>query len=74
MGTEAEIGGGVAALYAHALAIEREGAARYGEFAARMADEGNEAVAQLFAELAGFEGKHASALERDDRAVETERS
>ena len=27
MGTEAEIGGGVAALYAHALAIEREGAA-----------------------------------------------
>jgi rubrerythrin len=65
MGTEAEIGGGVAALYAHALAIEREGAARYGEFAARMADEGNEAVAQLFAELAGFEGKHASALERE---------
>jgi len=65
MGTEAQIGGGVAALYAHALAIEREAAARYGEFAARMADEGNDAVAQLFAELAGFEGKHASALERE---------
>jgi len=63
MATGAEIGGGVAALYAHALAIEREAAARYGEFATRMADEGNEAVAQLFAELAGFEGKHASALE-----------
>ena len=65
MGAGAEIGGGVAALYAHALAIEREAAARYGEFAARMADEGNEAVARLFAELAGFEGEHASALERE---------
>ena len=64
-GAGAEIGGGVAALYAHALAIEREAAARYGEFAARMADEGNEAVARLFAELAGFEGEHASALERE---------
>ena len=31
-------------LYAHALAIEREAAARYLEFADRMADEGNDLV------------------------------
>jgi rubrerythrin len=60
----AELGGGVAALYAHALAIEREAAQRYGEFAERMADEGNDAVAQLCARLAGFESEHAKALKR----------
>jgi rubrerythrin len=65
MAEQAELGGGVAALYAHALAIEREAAQRYGEFAARMADEGNDAVARLFADLAGFEGEHAKALERE---------
>jgi rubrerythrin len=65
MGEQAELGGGVAALYAHALAIEREAVQRYGEFAARMADEGNDAVAGLFARLAGFESEHAKALERE---------
>ncbi|HUJ85729.1 MAG TPA: ferritin family protein [Burkholderiales bacterium] len=65
MAEQAELGGGVAALYAHALAIEREAAQRYGEFAARMADQGNDAVARLFAELAGFEAEHARALERE---------
>ncbi len=56
---------GVPDLYAHALAIEREAAARYREFAERMADEGNDAVAKLFDELAGFEGEHASQLEKE---------
>ena len=65
MGELAELGGGMAALYAHALAIEREAAERYNEFAERMADEGNDAVARLFARLAGFEGEHAKALERE---------
>lgn len=65
MGELAELGGGVAALYAHALAIEREAAERYNEFAGRMADEGNDAVARLFADLAGLEGEHAKALERE---------
>lgn len=65
MGVQAEIGGGVAALYAHALAIEREAAARYGEFAARLGDGGNDGVGRLFAELARFEREHAAALERE---------
>jgi rubrerythrin len=64
MGERAEPDKSVAALYAHALAIEREAVDRYGEFAARMADEGNDAVAQLFDRLADFEGEHAKALER----------
>lgn len=67
---QAEIGGGVAALYAHALAIEREAAARYGEFAARMGDEGNDAVARLFVRLAQFESEHAKALERECAGME----
>jgi rubrerythrin len=65
MGGLGEIGGGIAALYAHALAIEREAAARYGEFAARMGDSGNDTVARLFGELARFEDAHARALERE---------
>ena len=48
-----------------ALAIEREAVQRYAEFSARMADEGNDTVARLFADLAGFEGEHAKALERE---------
>lgn len=65
MGVLAEIGGGIAALYAHALAIEREAAARYREFAARLGDAGNDAAARLFAELAQCEEGHAAALERE---------
>ncbi|HXZ52292.1 MAG TPA: ferritin family protein [Burkholderiales bacterium] len=56
-------------LYAHALAIEREAAARYQEFATRMDDEGNDAAARLFRELAGFERQHAAQLERDTKGM-----
>jgi rubrerythrin len=53
----------VPVLYAHALAIEREAAARYREFAERMTDEGNDAAARFFRELAGYEREHAARLE-----------
>jgi rubrerythrin len=51
-------------LYAHAIAIEREAAERYTEFAERMDDLGNEAVAVVFATLARVETEHLVALER----------
>ena len=47
-----------AELYAHAIAIEREAAARYFEFAERMSDLGNESVAEIFATLATLEAEH----------------
>jgi len=53
-----------AELYAHAIAVEREAAERYGEFAQRMNDLGDEAVAAVFARLAGLEAGHLAALER----------
>ena len=43
-------------LYAHAIALEREAAERYGEFARRMDDLGNAAVAE--------EGEHVRLVER----------
>jgi rubrerythrin len=49
-------------LYAHAIAIEREAAERYAEFAERMEDLGNQATAEVFARLAGFEAEHLEAL------------
>ena len=49
-------------LYAHAIALEREAAERYGEFARRMADLGNEAAAEVFATLARLEGEHLKTL------------
>lgn len=52
----------VAHLYAHAIAIEREAAARYSEFAERMADLGNEAAAEVFATLARLEAEHLDEL------------
>ena len=52
------------ALYAHAMAIEREAIARYSEFAERMADLGNQAVAEIFATLARMETEHLEELER----------
>jgi len=55
--------GSVPELYAHALAIEREAAARYLEFADRMSDEGNDHVATLFRSLAKFESEHVRQLE-----------
>jgi rubrerythrin len=53
-----------AELYAHAIAIEREAAERYADFAQRMADLGNEPLAELFRQLAGFEAEHLDALLR----------
>jgi rubrerythrin len=49
---------------AHALAIEREAAARYREFAARMSDRDQPALAELFERLARMEQAHAAALEQ----------
>ena len=51
-----------AALYAHAIAIEREAFARYSEFADRMADLGNDDVANLFRALARMETEHLEQL------------
>jgi rubrerythrin len=53
-----------AELYVHAIAIEREAAARYSEFAERMSQQGNEPVARLFRQLAGFEAEHLAALKQ----------
>lgn len=53
-----------AELYAHAIAIEREAAARYAELAERMDDLGNDAVAALFRMLASQEARHLEELER----------
>ncbi|HEX2566750.1 MAG TPA: ferritin family protein [Burkholderiales bacterium] len=50
-------------LYAHAIAIEREAAVRYGELARQMTDRGNEAVADIFAALARMETEHLASLE-----------
>jgi rubrerythrin len=56
-------------LYAHAIAIEREAAERYSEFAERMGDLGNDALAELFGRLAGFEAEHLDALLRRTEGV-----
>jgi rubrerythrin len=53
-----------AELYVHAIAIEREAAERYAEFARRMADEGNDEVAAVLRKLAGLETEHLEALQR----------
>jgi rubrerythrin len=50
--------------HAHALAIEREAAARYREFAARMADHDKDELAALFAKLSRLEQEHATLLEQ----------
>jgi rubrerythrin len=57
-------------LYAHAIAIEREAAERYAEFAQHMADEGNEEVATLFRTLAVFEAEHLGTLEARTKGVD----
>jgi rubrerythrin len=54
--------GSTAELYAHALAVEREAAARYAELAEFMSDHDNQPVAELFARLAQIEEEHAAAL------------
>src|SRR5262245_56292032 len=53
-----------AELYAHAIAVEREAAERYAEFAQRMNDLGVEPLAGVFARLARLEEDHLGALER----------
>lgn len=58
-----------AELYAHAIAIEREAAARYAEFAERMEDEGREDLARIFATLAGVEADHLDTLERRTEGI-----
>lgn len=50
-------------LLARAYAMEVEAAQRYEEFAAQMELHGNLEVAALFRRLAGFERKHAVAME-----------
>ena len=57
-------------LYVHAIAIEREAAERYREFAERMADFGNHTVASLFARLAEFEAEHLETLHDRTEGVE----
>jgi rubrerythrin len=57
-------------LYAHAIAIEREAAMRYAEFAERMDDEGREDLARVFGMLAAVEAEHLEALERRTAGVE----
>ena len=54
--------GSIAELYAHALAVEREAAARYAELAEFMSDHDNAPVAALFARLAQIEDEHADAI------------
>ena len=51
-----------AELYAHAIAIEREAAERYREFARRMQDKGREEVAEVFGALACVEQEHLDTL------------
>ena len=51
-------------LLAHAIAIEHEAAARYGELGERMRELGNDGVAQLFLRLARLEREHEQALEQ----------
>jgi rubrerythrin len=57
-------------LYAHAIAIEREAAERYAEFAQHMADEGNDDVAALFRTLAVFDAEHLETLQARTKGVE----
>jgi rubrerythrin len=58
-----------AELYVHAIAIEREAAERYAEFAGRMAGQGNHAVAALFGMLATYEARHLESLKRKTEGV-----
>jgi rubrerythrin len=54
--------GPVEVFFAQALAIEREAAARYREFAHQMTGYGNARTAELFLRLARFESEHAEQL------------
>jgi len=50
--------------FAHALAIEREAATRYLQFAEQMITHGNPEVARLFEDLAQLESAHHAALQQ----------
>ena len=58
------------ALYAHAIAIEREAVQRYTEFSWRMTDAGNDAAGEVFGTLARLEAKHLDALLKRTRAMQ----
>lgn len=51
-----------AELYAHAIAIEREAAARYDDLGDAMAEQGHHALAVLFFVLSSFEARHLAEL------------
>lgn len=59
----------IASFYAHALAIEREAAERYGELAAAMDEHHNDTVAALFRRLGALEAEHAKSLEQRAAAI-----
>ena len=59
-----------AELYAQAIAMESEAAARYAEFAERREDEGNEDLARIFAMLSAEEAEHLASLERRTQGVD----
>jgi rubrerythrin len=69
MTTANEIGS-VPEFYAHALAIEREAAARYQELANQMWIRHNNFVAYVFLRLAREESKQLEELEREIAGVE----
>ena len=56
-------------LYAHALAVEREAATRYREFAQRMADLGNDGIAEVFRRFGAEEAEHLRILKRRTKGV-----
>lgn len=57
------------ALYAHAIAIEREAVQRYTEFSWRMSDAGNDAAGEVFGTLARLEAQHLDALLKRTRGM-----
>lgn len=59
-----------AELYVHAIAIEREGAQRYAEFARSMSGQGNAALAGLFRMLSALEAKRLDELKRTTATIE----
>ena len=61
--------GSVAEFYAHALAIEREAAERYAEFAAWFAERGEDVLAGLARQLAQHEHEHFSLLSKRCRGL-----
>lgn len=58
-----------AELYSHAIAVEREAALRYAELACRMAGQGSEEAARLFAEFAALQAMHLTALQRRTQGI-----